>query len=116
MFSKAELQALDRPRLLRVAAELGLSGIGKPDSVLIMEILMRQGEIAGRAATPVELRLARLEDLVAELAEDNARCMRALAELVFVLAHMPGPKIYLGERLMKDADHFRDTLISRGMR
>lgn len=63
-----ELLRMSRANLTFVAARLGLRVVGVASAVLIDRIMVRVGEVAAKAmATPVDVRLAVLEDGLARL-------------------------------------------------
>lgn len=63
-WTTAELETLTHAELLQVGAAFGLLCHGLPDSSIIYEILIRQGEILGRAVTPLEVRMFLVEKAV----------------------------------------------------
>lgn len=89
-WTEYRLSQLDRQQLVVIAAAHGILPTNKANAVLIGEILMRQGEAAGRAVVPEDLRLIQLEDNQARLEVAVLDTAGAIAGLIDVLQEERG--------------------------
>lgn len=97
-WTEAQLSLLTRSELRVAAQELGLVTTGKPDSVIIFDILVRQGELVGRAAVPLEVRLLVLEENQAKLESSHIEMAAAFGESIRYMS-VPTWVRQVGERL-----------------
>lgn len=107
-YREAELERMTRGELLIAAAELGLRARGLSEAELILWIERRQSELSARAATPLEVRLLRLEDSVAAVEIHLARIGRIAAELfAYVIQRRRG---VVSEAARQDAAYYLQEL------